>query len=158
MRRALLLLVFLLLLPAWAQTDWHIIPRETLGPFRIGMPFEEVRSRAAALFPQVHDFTGTRIIMRNKDTGVEVVAEFDRGGLLDEVATAWDVPRTAGGLGVGSTRAQVTKALGQPDRLAGEREVAYYDELGLAFRYSPSLAVEMVYLLQPGSTIHWDRK
>lgn len=157
MRQLLLLLVFLLT-PASAQTDWHIVPRETLGPFRIGMPFEEVRSRASALFPQVHDFTGTRIIMRNKDTGVEVVAEFDRGGLLDEVATAWDVPKTTTGLGVGSTRAQITKALGPPDRVGGEREVAYYDELGLAFRYSPSLTVEMVYLLQPGSTIHWDRK
>lgn len=155
MRRFWLLL--LLCLPAWPQTPWYIVPGESLGPLRIAMAYEEARGHATAAFPQVHDFTGKRIIMRDPQTGAEVVVEFDAGGLVDEIATTWESPRTGLGLHVGSTRAEVTKELGQPSRVFGERPIAYYDQLGMAFHYSDTLHVDRIYVLRPGATVHWDR-
>jgi len=151
------LLFLLLTLAALGAEPWYIVPGESLGPLRLTMTFEDARAQALASFKSVHDFTGKRIIMRDPESGAEVVAEFDSGGLLDELATTWVGPRTGLGLKIGSTRAEVTKELGQPSRVFGERPIAYYDPIGLAFHYSDTLHVDRIYVIKPGATIHWDR-
>lgn len=113
--------------------SWIVVPGKAVGPLQIGMSQEEVRAAVGeaertSLGAWEYLSGGYAVFFDTDRHTVDAIAGGDTGYPRGALVKAF-VARTREGIGMGSTRAEVVKALGEPDndrRLGnGTQELSY---------------------------------
>ena len=106
---------------------WIVVPGQSVGPLRLGMSEEEVRAAVGepertSFGPWEYLSGGFALCFNPARHTVNAILG---GGAEGGLAKAF-VARTAEGIGMGSTRAEIASALGEPELRRVYREGAEY--------------------------------
>ena len=115
--------------PAWAASPadgWLMIPGQSLGALRIGVPIRALQQTPGWAQPHRTHIAGTITYLSYSRQGVTVVVRDEHVVML---LTTNERYRTDRGVGVGQPVSTATGAYGAP--AAGEDRVQWYDALGL---------------------------
>ncbi len=104
--------------PLAMSRAWVIVPGEAIGPIRLGMSRDEVRAAVGepertSLGGWEYLSGGYAVLFSTPRQTVSAILGGDAGYPHGELAKAF-VARTREGIGMGSTRAEVIAALGEP--------------------------------------------
>jgi hypothetical protein len=127
-RLLVLILCVVIALPAGAAPaePWLIVPGQSLGMLRLGVPAREVRQMPGWNQPSRTHVVGTITYMSYDRQGVTVVV---RDEVVVMLLTTNERYRTDRGTAVGQPTSAATGPYGAPP--AGEERVLWYDALGL---------------------------
>lgn len=159
-RGSVLMVLALAMLPGYAQ-DTALVPGKAIGRWTLDMSIDDLTRLNGPKSPVGPPEGEAEIPLRNLQDSTRLlwahrwdklrlrVVTFERDSRVVEGLTTPDPAyRTTEGIGVGSSRAEVEHAYGQPTAItkANERQVhMIYDSLGITFRVgNESAKVELV--------------